>query len=153
MHVPNFGGVTGSEDFACATLPTTPADFQGKIKNFCHPTLQKIRSKITVTPPKKRGRSQNYGASINSKFTFQKHFEEILGRCNTRCHRIRFLVNKKMGTQNVYDITNLQTMCTANFRMWLTFDRNNIGHNHQQNSAGPKQVHPTYPVFTKIHQC
>ena len=43
VHVPNFGGVAGSEDFACATLPTTPLDFQGKIKNFCHPTLLKIR--------------------------------------------------------------------------------------------------------------
>ena len=100
MHVPNFWGVAGSEDFGCATLPTTPLDFQGKIKNFCHPALQKIRSKITVTPPPRRqekGQSQNYGASINSKFTFQKHFEEILERCNTRCHRIRLLVNKKWG--------------------------------------------------------
>ena len=32
-----------------------------------------------------------------SKFTFQKHFEEILGSCNTRYHRIRLLVNKKWG--------------------------------------------------------
>ena len=31
VHVPNFEGVAGSEDFACATLPTTPLDFQGKI--------------------------------------------------------------------------------------------------------------------------
>ena len=31
VHVPNFGGVAGSEDFACATLPTTPLDFQSKI--------------------------------------------------------------------------------------------------------------------------
>ena len=51
VHVPNFGGLAGSEDFACATLPTTPLDFQDKIKNFCHPTLLKIRFKITVTPP------------------------------------------------------------------------------------------------------
>ena len=72
-------------------------DFQGKIKNFCDPTLQKIRSKITVTPQKKKGQSQNYGASINSKFTFQNHFQEILGRCNTRYHRIRLLVSKKWG--------------------------------------------------------
>ena len=35
------------------------------------------------------------GITLNSKFTFQKHFEEILGRCNTRYHRIRLLVNKK----------------------------------------------------------
>ena len=46
-----LGGVAGSEDFACATLPTTPFDFQGKIKIFCHPTLLKIRFKMTVTPP------------------------------------------------------------------------------------------------------
>ena len=56
VHVPNFWGVAGSEDFACATLPTTPLDFQGKIKHFCHPTLLKIRFKITVIPPKKIGK-------------------------------------------------------------------------------------------------
>ena len=37
------------------------------------------------------------GITFNSKFTFQKHFEEILGSCNTRYHRIRLLVNKKWG--------------------------------------------------------
>ena len=26
-----LGGVAGSEDFACATLPSTPLDFQGKV--------------------------------------------------------------------------------------------------------------------------
>ena len=31
------------------------------------------------------------------KLTFQKHFEEILGRCNTRYHRVRLIVNKKWG--------------------------------------------------------
>ena len=35
--------------------------------------------------------------TFDSKFTFQKHFEEILGRCNTRYRRIRLLVNKKWG--------------------------------------------------------
>ena len=37
------------------------------------------------------------GITFDSKFTFQKHFEEILVRCNTRYHRIRLLVNKKWG--------------------------------------------------------
>ena len=47
--------------------PYHPLDFQSKIKNFCHPTLLKIRFKITVTPPlSKNGQSQNYSASINS---------------------------------------------------------------------------------------
>ena len=31
VHVPNFEGVAGPEDFACATLPATPLDFQGRI--------------------------------------------------------------------------------------------------------------------------
>ena len=37
------------------------------------------------------------GITFDSKFTFQKHFEDILRRCNTRYHRIRLLVNKKWG--------------------------------------------------------
>ena len=37
------------------------------------------------------------GITFDSKFTFQKHFEEILGCCNTRYHRITLLVNKKWG--------------------------------------------------------
>ena len=34
------------------------------------------------------------GITFDSNFTFQKHFEKILWRCNTRYHRIRLLVNK-----------------------------------------------------------
>ena len=37
------------------------------------------------------------GITFDSKFTFNKHFEEILGSCNTRYHRIRLLANKKWG--------------------------------------------------------
>ena len=37
------------------------------------------------------------GITFYSKFTFRKHFEEILGRCKTRYHRIRLLVDKKWG--------------------------------------------------------
>ena len=35
------------------------------------------------------------GITFDSKFTFQKHFEEILEHCSTRYHRITLLVNKK----------------------------------------------------------
>ena len=35
------------------------------------------------------------GITFDSKFTFKKHFEEILGRCNTRYHRTRLLTIKK----------------------------------------------------------
>ena len=37
------------------------------------------------------------GITFDCKFTFQKHFEEVLGRGNTRYHRISLLVNKKRG--------------------------------------------------------
>ena len=37
------------------------------------------------------------GITVDSKLTFQKHFEEILGRCNTRYHRVRLIVDKKWG--------------------------------------------------------
>ena len=37
------------------------------------------------------------GITFDSKFTFQKHYEEILRRCNTRHHRVTLLVNKKWG--------------------------------------------------------
>ena len=33
--------------------------------------------------------------TFDSKFTFKKHFEDILLRWNTRYHRIRLLTNKK----------------------------------------------------------
>ena len=90
---------------------------------------------------------------FDSKLTFQKHFEEILGCCNIRVPLCKTYSQYKMGTQPVHRITSLQTMCLANFRIWLTFDHNNIGHNHQQNSMAPEQVYPSCPAFTKIHQC
>ena len=37
------------------------------------------------------------GITFDSKLTFQKHFEEILGRCSTRYHRVKLIVNKKWG--------------------------------------------------------
>ena len=37
------------------------------------------------------------GITFDSKLTFQNHFEEILGRCNTRYQCVRLTVNKKWG--------------------------------------------------------
>ena len=37
------------------------------------------------------------GITFDSKFTFKKQFEDILGRCNARYNRIRLLTNKKWG--------------------------------------------------------
>ena len=37
------------------------------------------------------------GITFDSKLTFQKHFEEILGCCNTMYHRVRLIVNRNWG--------------------------------------------------------
>ena len=89
------------------------------------------------------------GITFDSKLTFQKHFEKILGRWNTSYHHVRLIVNKKWGLSpsTYYKFT----MCQVNFRIWLPFDHNNIGHDHQPNSMAPEQVYPTCPAFTKIH--
>ena len=81
---------------------------------------------------------------------FQKHFEEILERCNTRHHRIRLLVKKRWRPIQSTILPMYKQMCPANFRIWL-LDHNNIGHNHQQNSTAPEQIYPACPAFTKIH--
>ena len=58
-----------------------------------------------------------------------------------------------MGTEPVHHVTNLQTMCPASLRIWLPFDHNNIGHNHQQNSTAPEQIYPACSASTTIYQC
>ena len=47
--------------------------------------------------PKIYPQEKSLGITFDSKLTFQKHFEEILGHCNTRYHRVRLIVNKKWG--------------------------------------------------------
>ena len=37
------------------------------------------------------------GISFDSQVTFQKHFEDILDRCNTRYYGLKLLVNQKWG--------------------------------------------------------
>ena len=89
------------------------------------------------------------GITFGSKFTFQKQ-----GNPGALQHHVspnQTFSQQKIGTQPVHHITNLQTMCPANFRIWLPFDHNNIGHDHQQNSTDPEQIYSACPAFTKIH--
>ena len=37
------------------------------------------------------------GITFDSKLNFKKHFKDSLDHCNTRCHRLRLLANKKWG--------------------------------------------------------
>ena len=60
-----FLGVAGRRTSHGPPSLPPPLIFKAKFKIFCHPTLLKIRFKITVTPLN-NGQSQNYGVSINS---------------------------------------------------------------------------------------
>ena len=60
------------------------------------------------------------GIIFDSKLTFQKHFEDILERCNNRYYRLRLLANKKWGPSpaTLIQINNVsdQFLNTAPFR-------------------------------------
>ena len=56
------------------------------------PTLTLYGERLKIYPQMKF-----LGITFDSKFTFKKHFEDILGRFNARYHRIRLLTNKKWG--------------------------------------------------------
>ena len=63
------------------------------------------------------------GIIFYSKLTFQKHFEDILERCNNRYYRLRLLTNKKWGPSPATLITNNvsdQFLKTAPFRPLLS---------------------------------
>ena len=54
------------------------------------PVLKQYGERLKIYPLVK-------SITFDSKLTFQKHFEEILGHCNTRNHHVRLIVNKKWG--------------------------------------------------------
>ena len=56
------------------------------------PILKLYGDKLKIYPQVKF-----LGITFDSRLTFQKHFEEILGCCNTRYHCVRLTVNKKWG--------------------------------------------------------
>ena len=56
------------------------------------PTLKLYHERLEIYPQVKF-----LGITFDSRFTFKKHFEDVLGRCNARYHQIRILANKKWG--------------------------------------------------------
>ena len=81
------------------------------------------------------------GITFNNRMTFTKHFEEILERCNQKFHRLRMLVNKKVGSKSLNYFANLQTMCKTNFRIWDCFYHNCFGNCHHQTRKSPELFH------------
>ena len=85
------------------------------------PTLKLYGERLKIHPQVKF-----LGMTFDSKFTFKKHFEDILGRCNARYNRIRLLTNKKWGTspstilqiykqcvRPIFEYGSLSTMTTS----------------------------------------
>ena len=91
------------------------------------PTLKLYGERLKIYPQVKF-----LGITFDSKFTFKKHFEDILGRCNARYHRIRLLTNKNEDPAHppYYKSTN---NVSGQFSNTAPFDHNNFGHNHQRN--------------------
>ena len=85
------------------------------------PTLKLYGERLKIYPQVKF-----LGITFGSKFTFKKHSEDILGRCNARYHRIRLLTNKKWGpsastiiqiykqcVRPIFEYGSLSTMTTS----------------------------------------
>ena len=64
--------------------------------------------------------------TFDSQLTFQKHVEDTLDCCNTRCHRLKLLVNQKWGpspstiiqiytqcVQPIFEYSSLSTITTS----------------------------------------
>ena len=63
-----------------------------KVARKTEPNLKLYGGTLEVYPQVKF-----LGITFDSQLTFQKHFEDILDRCNTRYHRLRLLANKEWG--------------------------------------------------------
>ena len=51
------------------------------------------------------------GITFDSKFTFEKHFEDILGHCNANYHRTRLLTKKKKWGPSPSTILQIYKQC------------------------------------------
>ena len=65
-----------------------PSSYRSPLARKSEPVLKLYGERLKIYP---------LGITFDSEVTFQKHFEEILGHCNTRYHHVRVIVNKKWG--------------------------------------------------------
>ena len=77
------------------SIPKNQGDhiFQVQTRQKTEPNLKLYGETLKVYPEVKF-----LGITFDSQLTFQKHFEGILDRCNTRYHRLKLLANKKWGS-------------------------------------------------------
>ena len=82
---------------------------RSKLARKTEPNLTLYGKTLKVYPQVK-----SLGITFDSQLTFQKHFEDILDRCNTRYHRLELLANKKWGP-NPSTITQIYKQCVQPF--------------------------------------
>ena len=58
------------------------------------------------------------GIIFDSKRTFQKHFEDVLERCNQRYHRLQLLANKKWGPSPA-TLIQIYKQCIISKIQWI----------------------------------
>ena len=95
--------------------------FRSPLARKSEPVLKLYGERVKIYPQVKF-----LGITFDPKLTFQKHFEEILGCCNTRYHRVRLIVNKNWGpspstilqiykqcVQPIFEYGSLSTITTS----------------------------------------
>ena len=107
------------------------------------PTIKLYGERLKIYPQVKF-----LGITFDSKFTFKNTLRISWGAATPGTTESEFQPIKNGNP--AHHTANLQTMCPANFRIWLPFDHNNFGHNHQRNSTAPEQIYSACPAFTKI---
>ena len=90
------------------------------------------------------------GITFDSQLTFQKHFEEILDRCNTRYHRLRLLVNKKWGPSPA-TLIQIYKQCVRPIFEYGSLSAITASDYISAKFSGSKTIYTACPSFTKIH--
>ena len=72
------------------------------------------------------------GITFDSRMTFVKHFEDILGTMHPKISSFKDIGQQKMGTKPHNHFTDLQTVCKTSIRVWDCFYNNGFGPCHKK---------------------
>ena len=81
------------------------------------------------------------GITFDNRMTFTKYFEEILGRCNNKFHRLRILVNKKWGPSPATILQIYKQCVRPIFEYGIVSTITGFGNCHHQNTESPELFH------------
>ena len=92
------------------------------------------------------------GITFDSQLTFKQHFEDILGHCNTRYHRLRLLANKKWGPCPS-TLIQIYKQCVRPILEYGSLSTITTSDNIISKIQWLETSLFSFPSFTKIHLC